>query len=101
MTLYELRERALNGEVAELALISLEGGTYVLEAWACGRLWPVKDEQGRVLHLRSMEHARDLLKGMPVLPFFLVHAETHDQMCGMPPVASEPMRVAISLSSAW
>ena len=45
--------------------------------------------------------AEDLLKEMPTVPFYLVHAEVHDQMCGMPPAASEPLRVAISLNSAW
>ena len=101
MKLVELRELALNSEIAELALISLEGGTYVLAAKVGGRQRPVKDDQGRVLHLRSVEHARDLLKEMPAVPFYLVHAEVHDQMCGMPPAASEPLRVAISLNSAW
>ncbi|PAV48187.1 cation transporter [Pseudomonas sp. HAR-UPW-AIA-41] len=101
MKLVELREQALNSEVAELALISLEGGTYVLEATVGERQLPVKDDQGRVLHLRSVEHARDLLKDMPPVPFYLVHAEVHDQMCGMAPAASEPLRVAMSLSSAW
>ena len=101
MKLVELREQALNSEVAELALISLEGGTYVLEATVGERQLPVKDDQGRVLHLRSVEHARDLLKDMPPVPFYLVHAEVHDQMCGMAPAASEPLRVPMSLSSAW
>ena len=101
MKLVELREQALNSEVAELALISLEGGTYVLEATVGERQLPVKDDQGRVLHLRSVEHARDLLKDMPPVPFYLVHAEVNDQMCGMAPAASEPLRVAMSLSSAW
>ncbi len=101
MKLVELREQALNSEVAELALISLEGGTYVLEATVGERQLPVKDDQGRVLHLRSVEHARDLLKDMPPVPFYLVHAEVHDQMCGMAPAASEPLRVAMSLNSAW
>lgn len=101
MKLVELREQALSSEVAELALISLEGGTYVLEATVGERQLPVKDDQGRVLHLRSVEHARDLLKDMPPVPFYLVHAEVHDQMCGMPPAASEPLRVPISLLSSW
>jgi hypothetical protein len=54
-----------------------------------------------VLHLRSVEHARDLLQGIPLLPFHLVHAEVHDEMCGMPPSAKEPLRVPISMRSAW
>ena len=61
----------------------------------------MSDAHGQMFHLRSVEHARDLLKEMPAVPFYLVHAEVHDQMCGMPPAASEPLRVAISLNSAW
>lgn len=101
MNLSELRGLALNGEVDALELISLEGGTYVLEIKRGASSQPVRDERRRVLHLRSVEHARNLLQGMPALPFYLVHAEVHDQMCGMPPAASEPLRVAISLNSTW
>ncbi len=101
MKLQELLVRAQAGQVDSLELISLEGGTYVLEAVTGSHRVSVKDANGVVLHLRSVEHARDLLQGIPLLPFHLVHAEVHDEMCGMPPATKEPLRVPISMRSAW
>jgi hypothetical protein len=101
MKLQELMVCAQEGRIDSLELISLEGGTYVLEALMGDHSVSVQDANGVVVHLRSVEHARDLLQGMPVLPFHLVHAEVHDEMCGMPPAASEPLRVPISMRSAW
>ena len=60
MKLQELLVRAQAGQVDSLELISLEGGTYVLEAVTGGHPVSVKDANGVVLHLRSVEHARDL-----------------------------------------
>ena len=101
MNLHDLLSHAHAGHIEELNLISLEGGIYVLEARMDGQSLPVKNEQGKTLHLRSVEHARDVLQEMPRLPFHLVHAEVHDEMCGMPPAASEPLRVPISMNIAW
>ncbi|UUY10123.1 DUF6482 family protein [Pseudomonas sp. J452] len=101
MRLFDLLAHAQAGHVDELNLISLEGGIYVLEVRMDGQTLPVKDEHGKTLHLRSVEHARDVLRELPRLPFHLVHAEVHDEMCGMPPAASEPLRVPISMNNAW
>lgn len=101
MNLSDLQSHAQAGRVEELNLISLEGGIYVLEVHMDGQPVPVKDERGKTLHLRSVEHARDVLRDLPRLPFHLVHAEVHDEMCGMPPAAAEPLRVPISMNNAW
>lgn len=101
MKLSLLRQTALAGNVDALDLISLEGGTYVLEARSGGGSFSVRDEQGRVLHFRSVEHARDLLHDFPMIPFHMVHAEIHDEMIGMPVVRHEPLRVQISMRAAW
>ncbi len=101
MQLFDLLAHAQAGHIEELNLISLEGGIYVLEVRMGGKPFAVMDEHGKTLHLRSMEHARDLLRELPRLPFYLVHAEVHDEMCGMPPAANEPLRVPISMNSAW
>lgn len=101
MRLHELPLAVQAGQVKSLELISLEGGTYILTAVTAGNPLSVTDGNGVVLRLRSVEHARDLLQGVPELPFQLVHAEAHDQMCGMPPAASEPLRVPIAMRSAW
>ena len=101
MKLSVLRQAALSGLVDALDLISLEGGTYVLEARAGGATFSVRDEQGKVLHFRPVEHARDLLHDFPRIPLHLVHAEIHDEMIGMPVVRHEPLRVQISMNAAW
>ncbi|MDX1297474.1 MAG: DUF6482 family protein, partial [Pseudomonas sp.] len=40
-------------------------GIYLLEAHIDGRARPLFDDHGKTLHLRSVEHARDLLSEMP------------------------------------
>ena len=100
MKLHDLSIHAQAGRIAELSLISLEGGIYLLEAQMDGRHHPVLDERGGTLHLRSVEHARDVLQAMPALPFFLVHSSVHDEMCGMPS-ADNDLRVPIALRTSW
>ena len=101
MKLSALRQMVLSGHVVALDLISLEGGTYVLEARTGAESFTVRDEQGKVLHFRSVDHARDLLHDFPRIPLHLVHAEIHDEMIGMPVVRHEPLRVQISMNAAW
>jgi hypothetical protein len=101
MKLSVLRQNAMAGQVDALDLISLEGGTYVLEARSLGGRFSVRDEQSKVLHFRSVQHARDLLHDFPRVPLHLVHAEIHDEMIGMPVVRHEPLRVPISMNTAW
>ncbi|VXD04987.1 conserved hypothetical protein [Pseudomonas sp. 8Z] len=100
MNLSDLAIHAQAGRIDELNLISLEGGIYLLEARMDGRAYPLHDEHGVTLNLRSVEHARDALQEMPTLPFFLVHSSVHDEMCGMP-TADNSLRVPIALRSGW
>jgi hypothetical protein len=53
------------------------------------------------LHLRSVEHARDLLHALPPIPFHLVHAVVHDEMCGIHNSDEQTVRVPMSIRSAW
>ncbi|HBX56860.1 DUF6482 family protein [Pseudomonas sp. UBA2684] len=101
MNLHDLSSHAHAGHIDELNLISIEGGIYVLEARMDGRAHPLNDGNGRTLHLRSVEHARDLLHELPKLPFNLVHAVVHDEMCGMQDGTQDTLRVPLSISSAW
>jgi hypothetical protein len=101
MNISQLRERAWAGDIERLDLMSLEGGTYVLKVIVSERAHTLHDPFGKVMRLRSVEHARDQLKFLPVIPFSLVHAEVHDEMCGMPPAAGQPLRIPISMASAW
>ncbi|GGK10418.1 DUF6482 family protein [Pseudomonas matsuisoli] len=101
MTLDELAPLAKGGRVDSLDLLSLEGGIYLLEAHLGERRLVVKSPDGSALRLRSAQHARQLLEDFPEVPFHLVHAAAHDEMCGMPAGLREPLRVPISLRSAW
>ncbi|MGH8353142.1 MAG: DUF6482 family protein [Pseudomonas sp.] len=86
MNLHDLSSHARAGHIDELNLISLEGGNYyLLEARVEGRPFTLEDGHGHFLHLRSLEHARELLQPLPQLPpLHLVQAQVHDEMCGMP-----------------
>jgi hypothetical protein len=102
MTLFELIHHARSGHhIDALNLISIEGGIYLLEVHMDGRPQPLQDDSGHTLHLRSVEHARELLQELPPLPFYLVHAVVHDEMCGMQDGTQNTLRVPISLHSSW
>ncbi|MFP0195490.1 DUF6482 family protein [Pseudomonas sp. PHC1] len=100
MNLQELNAFAVARKVDELNLISMEGGIYLLEARMHGAAYPLSDPQGNLLMLRSVEHARDLLHNLPVLPFNLVHTSVHDEMCGLGASAEESLKVPLAWRSA-
>ncbi|AVK04818.1 MULTISPECIES: DUF6482 family protein [Pseudomonas aeruginosa group] len=83
MNMQDLAGRVQAGHIDALHLVSLEGGIYVLEAQMGDRAYPVEDESGRPLSLRSVEHARQVLRGMARVPVELVRADVHDEMCGL------------------
>ncbi|EIK95211.1 hypothetical protein PMM47T1_18430 [Pseudomonas sp. M47T1] len=99
MNFQELTTHANAGLIDELNLISLEGGIYLLEARMHGKGHPLNDATGHAMHLRSVEHARDLLHALPVMPFHLIHGSVHDEMCGLGDSAEEDLRVPISFRS--
>jgi hypothetical protein len=101
MNLQDLSHHARAGHIDAINLISIEGGIYLLEAHMDGRVHPLSDGKGKTLHLRSVEHARDVLTGMPPIPFHLVHAVVHDEMCGMQDGTQDVLRVPISFISSW
>ncbi|MEB0042473.1 MULTISPECIES: DUF6482 family protein [unclassified Pseudomonas] len=101
MNLQELTAYAHAGHVDELNLISMEGGIYLLQARMQGMAHPLNDMSGKTMHLRSVEHARDVLHTMPAVPFNLVHSVVHDEMCGLRNVDEQTLRVPISFRSAW
>ncbi|MCQ2031016.1 cation transporter [Stutzerimonas zhaodongensis] len=101
MNLQTLLENVQAQRVEALDLISIEGGFYLLSVRSSGETHLLRDERSKVFHLRSVEHARDLLSEMPIVPFYLVHSSAYDEMCGLPRGIREPLRVPISLRSAW
>ena len=101
MNLHKLLEDVQAQRVEALDLVSMEGGFYLLNARSGSETRLLRDESGKVFHLRSVEHARDVLGELPPVPFFLVHSSAHDEMCGLAEGARDPLRVPISLRSAW
>jgi hypothetical protein len=83
MNLQELNAYAIAGKVDELNLISLEGGIYLIEARMHGAAHPLSDIHGQMLHVRSVEHAREVLHAIPKLPINLIQPPVDDEMCGM------------------
>ena len=96
MTLNELNAYAIAGKVDELNLISMEGGIYLLEARMHGAAYPLNDTPGHTMQLRSVEHARDVLRSFPKLHFNLVHTVVHDEMCGLVADVEENLKVPIA-----
>jgi hypothetical protein len=101
MYLQDLATHGAAGQIDALALISLEGGIYLLDIYLQGQRHRLIDERGAVWHLRSVEHARDLLREVPELPFHLVQQSPYDEMCGLAEGAREPLRVPIGMRSQW
>ncbi|MEJ3668847.1 DUF6482 family protein [Stutzerimonas stutzeri] len=101
MNLSDLARHANAGRIDALELISLEGGVYILDIYLQGQRHALVDERGSVCHLRSVEHARDLLRDLPELPFHLVQQSPYDEMCGLADGVREPLRVPIGMRSQW
>ncbi|MET1078568.1 MAG: DUF6482 family protein [Pseudomonas sp.] len=99
MKLHHLTEQARAGHIDELNLVSLEGGIYLLEVRVDGQVHLLSDEAGTTLQLRSVEQARQLLQGLPSVPFHLVHSCVHDEICGLPGAARESLRVPLAMTS--
>lgn len=97
----DLARHANAGRIDALELISLEGGIYILDIYMQGQRHALVDERGSVCHLRSVEHARDLLRDLPELPFHLVQQSPYDEMCGLADGVREPLRVPIGMRSQW
>ncbi|MBX9912264.1 MAG: cation transporter [Pseudomonadaceae bacterium] len=97
MNLQQLSHNAQSGLIDELNLISLEGGIYLLEARMEGKSNRLADDKGLTFRIRSIEHAREVLKNVSIVPFHLVHPVVHEEMCGLPPAPSEILRLPISM----
>ncbi len=101
MNLSDLARHANAGRIDALELISLEGGIYILDIYLQGQRHALVDERGSVCHLRSVEHARDLLRDLPELPFHLVQQSPYDEMCGLADGVRGPLRVPSGMRSQW
>jgi hypothetical protein len=61
-----------------------------------GAAYPLNDAHGQTMSLRSVEHARDVLRSFPKLHFNLVHTVVHDEMCGLVADLEENLKVPIA-----
>ncbi|KUM40088.1 DUF6482 family protein [Pseudomonas sp. EpS/L25] len=100
MQLTELTQRAQAGEVRELNLLSIEGGFYVLEVLTQEGRTQLTGRDGHFYRLGSAAQARRLLADLPVLPCFLIQHSAYDEMVGMAPRTSEPLKIPLNYRNA-
>lgn len=101
MNLQALTERATNGEVRELELLSLEGGFYLARVRLDHDQLTLLDDVAKPMHLRSINHLRELMQLVPPFPCVLVQQCVHDEMCGSREGPIEPLRIPFSLAAPW
>ncbi|KAA0986255.1 metal ABC transporter ATPase [Pseudomonas sp. ANT_J12] len=101
MNLQALTERAANGEVCELELLSLEGGFYLARVRTDHGQFTLLDDTAKPMHLRSINHLRELLQLVPTFPCALVQQCVHDEMCGSREGPIESLRIPFSLTAPW
>ena len=98
MNLQTLTEHAVNSEIRELELLSLEGGFYLVRIRLDDGLFTLLDDRAKPMHLRSMTQLRDLLQTVRAFPCVLVQQCAHDEMCGRDTGSVEEMRIPFSLT---
>jgi butyrate kinase len=82
MDLDQLSKHIKAGEIEELDLVSIEGGSYVIHARMNGQSHAVSSPKGGVLHVASVDEARKCLSSMKEVPLFIVHPVVYDEMVG-------------------
>jgi hypothetical protein len=100
MNIDKLSSHVNDGEISEVNLVSMEGGSYVLHAILQGVSQPVADAKGATLHVASVEEARKLLVGVADIKLYLVQGNAHDEMIGNPEEGNHTMREEIPLRSS-
>lgn len=98
MNLQTLTEHAVNSEIRELELLSLEGGFYLVRIRLDNGLFTLFDDRAKPMHLRSITQLRDLLQTVRAFPCVLVQQCAHDEMCGRDTGSVEEMRIPFSLT---
>ncbi|MDI3273699.1 DUF6482 family protein [Pseudomonas sp. MDT1-16] len=101
MNLQALIEQASKGEIRELELLSLEGGFYLARVRLDRGQFTLLDDTAKPMHLRSINHLRELLKLVPPFPCVLVQQCVHDEMCGSREGPIESLRIPFSLTTPW
>lgn len=100
MDINALTRHVKDGEVKELNLVAMEGGSYVLHALVGRRSEPIVDAHGSTLHVASVEEARKVLSTVPPVRLFLAQALAHDEMVGQDSQQAELSRQEVPLRSS-
>jgi hypothetical protein len=100
MDLSKLAHHVKAGEVEEIHLVAMEGGSYVMHALAGGKSHPVINAKGSTLHVASIEEARKNLKGIPEVPLFMIQPAVQDEMVGLGSADRQPNREPIPWHSS-
>jgi len=101
LNLQALTERAANGQVLELELLSLEGGFYLARIRLDHGQYTLLDDTGKPMQLRSINHLRGVLQHVRPFPCALVQQCVHDEMCGSREGPIESLRMPFSLAAPW
>lgn len=101
MNLRRLTALAEKGEIRELELLSLEGGSYIARIKLAHLEMTLLDDSGKTLRIRSSTHLRDLLQQVPPFPCVLVQQCVHDEMCGTREGAIGALRIPFSLAAPF
>lgn len=100
MDLDKLSKHIKAGEVKEVDLISLEGGSYAIHARMDNASHAVSSSNGQPLHVASVEEARKCLSSVQEVALFLVHPVVYDEMVGHAATDREVSRQPIALRSS-
>ncbi|HEX8595784.1 MAG TPA: DUF6482 family protein [Pseudomonas sp.] len=100
MDLKKLAAHVKAGEIQEIQLVAMEGGSYVIQALMRGASQPIQSAKGDVLHVASIDEARKLLAGVPEIPLYLVQPAVYDEMVGLADSDAAPHREPIPLRSS-
>jgi butyrate kinase len=100
MDLDKLGKHIKAGEIEEIDLVSVEGGSYVIHARMNGKSHAVSSPKGSVLHVASVEEARKCLSSMKEVPLFIVHPVVYDEMVGHAASEREVSRQPIPFRSS-
>lgn len=84
----------------DVIIHSLDRSLYQVEVTLDGQSKRLVDEEGKTLRWRSLEAAREALRGMPVATLSLHHVSAYDEMIGHPTKVQSNL-LAISLSTAY
>jgi hypothetical protein len=100
MDLKKLTTHVKAGDIQEIQLVTMEGGSYVIQAVMHGKSHPVKDGHGDTFHVASVDEARKYLAGVPEVPLYLVHPTVYDEMVGQADSDAVPTREPIPFRSS-